>query len=423
MGKTYDTYKDSGIPWIGEIPEGWEVMKIKRVLKNKSEKGHPNETVLSLYRDYGVIPKDSRDDNHNVTSEDTWSYKYVEIGNFVINKMKSWQGSMAVSSYSGIISPAYYVCMFTRNDIEKKYIHYLLRNESYKTEYLRLSTGMRIGQWDLNIESFLNIEMILPPLSEQQAIASYLDEKCADIDELVSLQEEMIKELKAYKQSIITEAVTKGLDPNVPMKDSGIPWIGEIPEGWSVSILSSIFSEHKCLNTESLENNLLSLSYGKIKRKDINTIGGLLPESFNHYNIVEKGDIVLRLTDLQNDKRSLRTGLCKEKGIITSAYVTIRNRGNDNCDYMHYLLHVYDICKVYYGMGNGVRQGINYSDIRSLKIIIPPLSEQQAISSYLDEKCADIDELISLRKKKIEELKEYKKSVIFEVVTGKIKVD
>ena len=208
MGKTYETYKDSGIPWIGEIPEGWEVMKIKRVLKNKSEKGHPNETILSLYRGYGVIPKDSRDDNHNVTSEDTGSYKYVEIGNFVINKMKSWQGSMAVSSYSGIISPAYHVCMFTRNDIEKKYIHYLLRNESYKTEYLRLSTGMRIGQWDLNIESFLNIEMILPPLSEQQAIASYLDEKCADIDELISLRKKKIEEMKEYKKSVIFEAVT-----------------------------------------------------------------------------------------------------------------------------------------------------------------------------------------------------------------------
>ncbi len=224
--------KDSGISWIGSIPENWEVLPIKAIMRNKSIRGHANEIVLSLYRDWGVVPKDSRDDNHNVTSEDTSIYKFVEKGDFVINKMKAWQGSMAVSDYQGIISPAYYICSFTET-VERRYIHHLLRNETYKAEWKRLSTGMRVGQWDLNIETFLRVKMPLPPLSEQQRIADFLDTKCGEIDEMITLQEKTVEELKAYKQSVITEAVTKGLNPDAPMKDSGIPWIGKIPEGWN----------------------------------------------------------------------------------------------------------------------------------------------------------------------------------------------
>ncbi|MBO5849360.1 MAG: restriction endonuclease subunit S [Bacteroidales bacterium] len=200
--------KDSGIEWIGEIPEHWEVCFIKQIMRNKSVKGYPDEMVLSLYRDYGVVPKDSRNDNHNVTSDNTSDYKFVEVGDFVINKMKAWQGSMAVSDYQGIISPAYYICRFIYNNVNKRYVHYLLRHESYKAEYMRLSSGMRVGQWDLNIEDFLRTKMILPSLSEQQSIASYLDEKCSEIDSLISIKQSKIESLKEYKKSIIYEYVT-----------------------------------------------------------------------------------------------------------------------------------------------------------------------------------------------------------------------
>ena len=176
--------KDSGIPWIGMIPSDWEVCFTKQLMRNKSIKGFPDEQVLSLYRDYGVVPKNSRDDNHNVTSEDTATFKLVEVGDFVINKMKAWQGSMAISAYRGIISPAYYICRFTNESVNRRYIHYLLRNETYKTEYRRLSTGLRVGQWDLNIDDFLHIPAILPPFPTQQRIADFLDRKCAEIDEL-----------------------------------------------------------------------------------------------------------------------------------------------------------------------------------------------------------------------------------------------
>ena len=198
----------SGIEWIGRIPEKWKRSEVKRIMRNKSIKNRPNAMVLSLYRDYGIVPKNSREDNHNVTSEDTSTYKYVEIGDFVINKMKAWQGSMAVSNYEGIISPAYYVCSFIEKNIERKYIHYLLRNEAYKPEYLRLSTGLRVGQWDLGIDDFLKIPIVLPTLSEQKAIADYLDTKCSEIDSLIALKRQKMESLNAYKKSVIYEAVT-----------------------------------------------------------------------------------------------------------------------------------------------------------------------------------------------------------------------
>lgn len=201
------------------------------------------------------------------------------------------------------------------------------------------------------------------------------------------------------------------------MKNSGIPWIGEIPEKWKVDILSVLFFEHKCKNIGMREKNLLSLSYGNIIKKDINTSEGLLPESFETYNIIDKGDIIFRLTDLQNDKRSLRTGLCKEKGIITSAYVCLRKRSTNSSEYFHYLFHAYDICKVFYGYGGGVRQGMNYEDLRKLPIVFPPFSEQQAIADFLDKKCAEIDQMVALQEKFIEELKAYKQSLITETVT------
>ena len=207
------------------------------------------------------------------------------------------------------------------------------------------------------------------------------------------------------------------------MKHSGIPWIGEIPNDWNVNLLSSLFYEHKQKNVGLVETNLLSLSYGKIVRKDINTKEGLLPESFDGYNIISNGDIVFRLTDLQNDKRSLRTGLCKEKGIITSAYVTVRGKQSLNSAYYHYLFHSYDLCKVFYGMGDGVRQGMNFGDLRKLLLLLPPLPEQQKIASFLDKKCSEIDEMVVLQEKIIEELKAYKQSVITEAVTKGLNPD
>ena len=202
------------------------------------------------------------------------------------------------------------------------------------------------------------------------------------------------------------------------LQDSGIEWIGIAPSTWKVAYLSSVLSERKHKNVGMQEDNLLSLSYGNVKQKDINTNDGLLPESFEGYNIIEDGDIVLRLTDLQNDHRSLRTGLCRERGIITSAYCTLkRNNDEDDPRFLRYYLHCFDLCKGFYGMGAGVRQGLNFDGIRKIEVLLTTPVEQTAISDYLDAQIEKVDALIANQQAQIEKLKQYKQSLITEVVT------
>ncbi len=201
------------------------------------------------------------------------------------------------------------------------------------------------------------------------------------------------------------------------MKGSGISWVGEIPKEWTIMPLYCFYSERKNKNIFGAENNLLSLSYGNVIRKDINTSEGLLPSNYNGYNIVEAGDIIIRPTDLQNDKRSLRTGLSKERGIITSAYIALKPKNGINSRFYHYLLHTYDILKVFYNMGNGVRQGLNYDEFAKLMVYSPSDTEQQRIAEFLDKECGKIDGLKADIQAQIDTLEQYKRSVITEAVT------
>lgn len=207
------------------------------------------------------------------------------------------------------------------------------------------------------------------------------------------------------------------MDQYTQMKKSGVNWILDIPDTWGVRVLFQLANQVRNKNKDLLEQNLLSLSYGKIKRKDINNPEGLLPESFDGYNIIEKDDIVLRLTDLQNDHTSLRVGQAKEKGIITSAYITLRPSGLVNPQYLYYVLHAYDLIKGFYGMGAGVRQGLNFDEVKTIKVPFPSLEEQQDIVTYLDDQVFQIDSIIEEAKLSIEEYKRWKQSIIHEAVT------
>lgn len=207
------------------------------------------------------------------------------------------------------------------------------------------------------------------------------------------------------------------------MKDSGLSWVGKIPSDWAAHPVYYCFGERKNKNIFGQEDNLLSLSYGRVIRKDINTNGGLLPESFNTYNIVEAGDIIIRPTDLQNDKKSLRTGLCLERGIITSAYIALRPIRRLNSGFFRYLLHAYDISKVFYNMGNGVRQGLNFSEFSRLTVFEPPIEIQDKITQYLDTATAEVDKTISDIQAQIDTLEQYKRSVITETVTKGLNPD
>ena len=195
-------------------------------------------------------------------------------------------------------------------------------------------------------------------------------------------------------------------------KDSGIEWIGSVPSHWRVHTLYQLVTQVKEKNSNLQEKNLLSLSYGKIKRKDIDSPDGLLPASFDGYNIIEDGDIVLRLTDLQNDHTSLRVGLATERGIITSAYTTLRPIDTSNSKYLYYLLHAFDLKKGFYGMGSGVRQGLNYAEVKELRIVLPSQKEQDAIVYFLDDQCSEIDLAIDEAKSSIQDYKTLKANII-----------
>lgn len=378
-------------------------------MRNISVKGFPNEQVLSLYRDLGVIPKNSRDDNHNVTSEDTASYKFVEVGNFVINKMKAWQGSMAVSDYQGIISPAYYTCYFTTDQVCRRYIHYLLRNDSYKTEYLRLSTGLRVGQWDLNIDDFLHIPMILPPLQEQQAIADFLDKKCAEIDQMVALQEKFIEELKAYKQSLITETVTKGLNPNAPMKDSGVEWIGEIPAGWKDISLRQLFVIKAGGDAKpELYSDVCDVEHpypvytNTLDAKQVYAYTSMPLYCANSITVTGRGAVGHAIYREEPYDAIIRLLSLSPKMDVDCRYYAY---------YIDNVLHIFT--------NNAAIAQLSAEQLAPYHVLLPSKSEQQAIADYLDKKSAEIDQLIAIKQKKADELKEYKKSIIYEYVTGK----
>lgn len=303
--------------------------------------------------------------------------------------------------------------------IKGKYLHYFMET-LFSFEIDKGSAQTTVPS--VRLPMIQNFNICFPSIIEQERIIEFLDSMCKEIDELVTDVQSQINILEQYKQSVITEVVTKGLNTNVEMKGSGIEWGEAIPVHWNVHPVYYYFTERKKRNIRGKENNLLSLSYGRVIRKDINSNGGLLPENFNTYNIVEDGDIIIRPTDLQNDKRSLRTGLAKEHGIITSAYIDLMSIRHIDTRYFHYLLHSYDVMKVFYNMGNGVRQGLNFSEFSRLMIFEPSYQEQVQIADYLDGKIQKIDALIDTKKQQLIVMETYKKSIIYEYVTGKREV-
>ena len=411
--------KDSGIEWVGTIPAHWSTMPNKYVMRKIKviNPTYNGENILSLTVN-GVIVRDLEAGGKMPSSFD--GYQILYKGNLLmcLFDYDVTPRCIGLIKDSGVSSPAYSQFVLQRgNDAAYFYYYYLMVDHTkallHRAKNLRHSfTEEQLGA----------IKVPVPPIAEQERIADFLDSQCSEIDAISADIQKEIETLEQYKRSVITEAVTKGLNPDVEMKDSGIEWVGNIPVHWDVRPLYYYFAERKKKNYLGQEQNLLSLSYGKVIRKDINTSEGLLPDSFNGYNIIEPGDIVLRLTDLQNDKRSLRTGLVKEHGIITSAYVTLKAAKEVVPEYFHYLLHAYDVMKVLYNMGNGVRQGLNYSELSKMHIVAPPLDEQKNIAARLDCVCKGIESIIASKKQQLAVIDFYKKSLIYEYVTGKKEV-
>ncbi len=411
----YEKYKDSGIAWIGEIPEDWEVMSLKGIFNESNERSDlGDETLLSLSQYTGIRPKSESSVSDSHIAESYIGYKLVKKGQLVMNIMLAWNGSYALSDFDGMISPAYCVYDF-KIDCSKKYYHYLLKIQGYPDAFKTVSRGIIESRLRLYPEQFYKFSTLVPPTIEQQAIAEFLDNKCAEIDELVRLQEVMIEELKAYKQSVITEAVTRGLDPDAPLRDSGIAWIGEIPEHWEVKRLKFAAKSHsdKLLGNENLMyiglENIVSSSAKYIETK-------------NEYD--KSQAISCKVNDVIFGK--LRPYLAKallisEVVCCSSEFAVFSVVQNPN--YFKFLLLSDWFVKIVDASTYGAKMPrANIDFINNMFITAPPCAEQQAIADYLDQKSEEIDTLITLKQQKIEQLKEYKKSVIFEYVTGKKRV-
>jgi len=428
-----NVYSRGGV-LIGNVPDTWTVNKTLRCLDMPITDG-PHETPSAVDEIDG-IPFVSAEavscGNGSIDFEHIWGFiskeyykecckKYIpRIDDIYMIKSGATTGKVAIVDTERIFTIWSPLAVFRANTfiIKPKYLFYFLQSPMYLSQ---VELGWNYGtQQNIGMRALEQLYISYPSLTEQQQIVHFLDRKCTAIDTAIEKTKKSIEKLEEYKKAVITKAVTKGIDPNVKMKDSGVEWIGEIPEGWEVKQLRTYFSRRINKNIYLQESNLLSLSYGHIVRKNIDTKEGLLPESFDGYNIVEDGDIVIRGTDLQNDHRSLRTGLVTERGIITSAYITLKPKEDVNSVYYHYLLHCYDISKVFYSMGGGLRQSLDYWEFIRMPVLYPTDREQEEIISYIKTKCTAIDAAIEKKKKAIEKWEEYKKSLIYYAVTGKI---
>ena len=436
MENRYDKYKDSGIAWIGEIPEHWEVRRLKHLGNNYNGLTYsPNDICGS---EDGILVLRSSNIKDNKLCFDDNVYVKKEIPQkLIVNKgdilICSRNGSAELIGKAAFIElqmvatfGAFMMIFKGTYNIYHKYLFYIVT--SCISQYKWLFTTATINQ----LTSSMLGEIFAPFINnylEQQSIATYLDQKCGEIDELITLQEEMITKLQSYKQSVITEAVTKGLDKNVPLKDSGIEWIGEIPEPWTSTVFKKFLSEpmQYGANEPAEECNYNDPRY--IRITDIKDDGTLRDDTFKSLPLEKAKEYMLTKGDLLFARSGATVGktfLYKEDYAACFAGYLIKARCNKN-ELLPNFVFYYTLSNVYQNWKNSIFiqstiQNIGADKYSVMPIIVPPLPEQQSIADYLDQKCSEIDELISIKQQKIEKLKNYKKSLIFECVTGKRKV-
>lgn len=427
----YESYKDSGVEWLGEIPAHWNCDSLRSATLLKSDKNRPDLQVLSVYREYGVIIKDSRDDNHNTTSLDTSTYKVVQPGDLVINKMKAWQGSMGVSEYEGVVSPAYITCKTNHDDFHPKYLHYLLRSKDYVGVYNSISYGVRIGQWDLRYEDFKKVVIPIPLIEEQKRIASFLDQKTAEIDEAIAKKQKLIELLQEQKSILINQAVTKGLNPDAPMKESGVEWIGEIPAHWEVKRLKHITSKiYDCKNRtpspsdkhEYFVIRTSNVKSGKLITQDAEWTtekdfiewtrkGKPLPGELVFTREAPAGEVAMVPEGYEMCLGQRMMGIKHDEDVALPEYLLYFLQSNAMKEYVELM-----------SAGSTVPH-LRVGQVHNIPVSFPQdTSEQSAICKSCSEHSLKIDEVQLSIEKEILTLQELRQSLISSAVTGKIKV-
>ena len=399
--------KDSNFDTLGKIPGNWGKMRLKNVCQittGDSDTQDANEDgKYPFYVRSPIVEK---------------STKYTFDGEGILMAGDgAGAGRIFHHAYGKYAVHQRVYRLFDFKGVNSDYLFYYV-SEMFPHEMDKGSAQSTVPS--VRLPMLTNLPVLIPSEAEQLCIVNFLDDKCAAIDEAIFRQKETIEKLEEYKRATIIHKVSH-TDTDTEYVSSGIPWMPEIPKSWDILPLKYAVTQRVNKNVGMQEKNLLTLSYGEIKRKNIETNEGLLPASFEGYNIIEKGDVVLRLLDLQNDTHSLRTGLVRERGIITSAYVTITPSSLFDSAYCRYLLHAYDLMKVLYTMGEGVRQSLSFNELsRKILIAVPPIDEQRKIAEDISTMETNVNEAINRMLKNIEKLEEYKKSLIYNAVTGKI---
>ena len=438
MAKTYDKYKDSGIAWIGEIPGDWEVCRLK-----DTSSLYTGNSIKDEKKDYYEDKNDARPYIATKDIDATYMTANYENGLYIKHADNNFRVAPPFSSLMCIeggsagrkktfidreVSFVNKLCCFAPlKGVIGKYIYYFLCSPNFEDIFNSKITGLIGG---VNIPTLKNIECLLPPLSVQQSISSFLDTKCGEIDSLISTQEEMISELLAYKQSVITEAVTKGLDKKAKMKNSGVEWIGDIPEEWEVikiQYLNQGLTDGTHGTYNRVDKGRLLLSSKNVREKDLLITDSESQISEEDYQSIisngfpKKGDLLMCCIGAS-------IGRCiiykyDETYAFQRSVIFIRCNKLIKPELLRYnLLSNNSLLQELFLINQSAQAGLYQGQVKEIKVIVPPISKQKQIIDYLDEKTSQIDSLIALKQSKIESLKEYKKSIIYEYVTGKKRV-
>ena len=400
--------KDSGIPWTGEIPKDWSTDRAKNIFVQSTTKGNERLVLQSATQDRGVVDKDTLEGVVQVAADaDLRTFKTVHIDDFVIS-LRSFQGGFEICHNEGVISPAYTVFRLRKKSYTG-YYRLLFKSYGFIDKINSLTVGIREGK-NIQYRDFADMEIPIPSEVEQQRIAEFLDRKCGEIDETIALQEEFIEELKSYKQSVITEAVTRGLNPNVKFKDSGVDWIGKIPQGWKLIRLKYLCKIET--GNQDTQDAVPDGEYPFYVRS---------PQVERSNKATFEGEGILMAGDGAGAGRVFHHAYGKY-AVHQRVYRLSEIEGVFSNYLFFYISNLFG--KVMdMGSAQSTVPSVRLPMLTNFAVCIPSPKEQHQIADYLDNKCAEIDSLIAIKQQKIEELKEYKKSIIYEYVTGKKEVD
>ena len=405
--------KNRKIEWVGKIPEHWNIKRIAAFYCLRNEKVSDRDYPPLSVTKKGILPQlDTA-----AKSDDGDNRKLVHKGDFAINSRSDRRGSCGISDYDGSVS-LINIVLKPRGEASNKYYNWLFHTEQFADEFYKWGNGIVDDLWTTKWQNMKKIIIPVPPLSEQKAIAGFLDKKCGEVDALIADIQQEIETLEQYKRSVITEAVTKGLDPSVPMKDSGIDYLGRINSEWRLTKLGYICQKLNRPVPEKAEALICSNKGKVVLREDVSV--GLISENDRMYQGVKVGDLCIHGMDTWHGAIAVSS----LNGKITTVVHCCDSREDKR--FIAYYLQMLAFKKVYKAISNGVRG--NTSDFRSwdkagdIYIVLPNRETQQQIADYLDKKCKEIEGVIADKQSQIETLESYKKSLIYEYVTGKKEV-